>query len=161
MSITQTLVKDLFEYNDGVLYWKNPTSGRMKKGLRAGRYGKRGYIETGINYKRYKNHRIIFLMFHGYLPEIVDHIDNNKLNNKIENLRAATCSQNLQNAKLSKSNTTGIKGVVWEKDRKYWKAQIMVNGKQIRIGKLESLELAELVVQELRSKFHGEYANHG
>jgi hypothetical protein len=161
MSITQTLVKDLFEYNDGVLYWKNPTSVRMKKGLRAGRYGKRGYMETSIHYNRYKNHRIIFLMFHGYLPKIVDHIDNNRLNNKIENLRAVTCSQNLQNAKLSKSNTTGIKGVVWEKDRKYWKAQIMVNGKQIRIGKLKSLELAELVVQELRNKYHGEYANHG
>ena len=161
MSITQTLVKELFDYRDGSLYWKVNKSTRARKGKKAGCIKQRGYLETVINSKAYKNHRIIFLIFHGYSPIIVDHIDGNKLNNNIENLRAATSSQNLQNAKLSKSNTSGVKGVVWEKDRKYWKAQIVVNGKTIRIGKLESLELAQLVAQELRNKYHGEYANNG
>lgn len=161
MSITQELVNNLFDYKDGTLYWKNPSSKRMKKGQVAGRLGIRGYIETNINYKKYKNHRIIFLMFNGYLPKIVDHIDNNRLNNRIENLRAATMSQNLQNAKLSKANKSGIKGVFLEKDKNTWGAAIMVNGITKRIRGIKSLELAELVAQELRLKYHGEYANHG
>lgn len=161
MSITQDLVKHLFEYRDGILYWKNPTATRVKQGQAAGRIGKRGYLDTNINYKKYKNHRIIFLMFNGYLPEIVDHIDNNRLNNRIENLRAATMSQNLHNAKLSKSNKSGVKGVSWEKNRKAWKAEVVVNGATKRVRGMQSLELAELVVQELRQIHHGEYANHG
>jgi len=161
MSITQELVTHLFDYKDGTLYWKNPSAPRIKKGQVAGRLGIRGYVETNINYKKYKNHRIIFLMFNGYLPEIVDHIDGNRLNNRIENLRAATMSQNLHNAKLSKANKSGIKGVSWEKDRNTWKVQIGVNGTTKRIGGIKSLELAELVAQELRQIHHGEYAHNG
>ena len=161
MSITQKQVQDLFEYHDGILYWKNPTATRVKKGQIAGRLGKRGYVETNINYKKYKNHRIIFLMFNGYLPEIVDHVDNNCLNNRIENLRAATLSQNLHNAKLSKANKSGVKGVSWDKSKNSWRVQINSNGKSIRVYKLHSLELAELVAQEIRNKYHGEFVNHG
>jgi hypothetical protein len=100
-------------------------------------------------------------MLNGYVPPILDHIDGNRSNNKIENLRAATVSQNLQNSKTYKSNTSGIKGVSWEKDRNKWKVQIMLRGKNKVIRNLEDLELAELVAIEVRNKYHGEYANHG
>jgi len=161
--LTMDLVNKYFEYKDGTLYWKEKTSNKsnVKIGDACGRQNKDGYIQTTVHNKLYGNHRIIFLMFNGYLPEIVDHIDGNRLNNRIENLRAATMSQNLHNAKLSKANKSGIKGVSWEKDRNTWKVQIGVNGTTKRIGGIKSLELAELVAQELRQIHHGEYAHNG
>lgn len=161
MSLTQTLAKEFFEHRDGVLYWKKQTSTRAIVGNKAGRVDKNGYVVVGLNHKRYKAHRIVFLMEHGYVPPILDHIDGNRSNNKIENLRAATVSQNMQNSKTYKSNNSGIKGVSWEKDRNKWKVQIMLHGKNKVIRNLEDLELAELVAIEVRNKYHGEYANHG
>jgi hypothetical protein len=161
MSITQDLIKELFEYKDGQLYWKNPTSSRCKSGQVAGAIGKRGYWRVGVNYKHYTTHRIVFLLFHGYLPKLIDHIDGNCLNNKIENLREATTSENLRNSKLSAKNTSGTKGVTWDKQTKSWSVGIMVNYKQIRIGRFKDLELAQLVAQEARNKYHKEFANYG
>ena len=161
MSITQDLVKELFEYKDGFLYWKITKAQNAKKGTIAGSVDSNGYHRVSINYKHYKVHRLVFLMFHGFLPENIDHIDGNPLNNKIENLRKVTTSQNMQNAKRYSTNTSGVKGVSWEKDRKKWKVQVMLNRENNIIRNLESLELAELVAQELRNKYHGEFTNHG
>ena len=161
MSITQDLVKELFYYEDGVLYYKVKTCNRIRKGQKAGGMAGDGYLHTSINSKKYKNHRIIFLMFKGFLPAVIDHIDGNPLNNNINNLRPATTSQNLQNAKLSKANTSGIKGVTWEKDRKKWKAQLMFNGQVHRLGSFDDIELAALVIEEARLKHHKEFARHG
>jgi len=66
---------------------------------------------------------LIFLYHHGYLPKFVDHIDGNKKNNRIENLREATKSQNAMNQKVSTRNTSGIKGVMWHKRDKKWFVQ--------------------------------------
>ena len=161
MSITQELVKELFDYRDGQLYWKNKASNRRAAGEIAGSIGVNGYRVITINYKKYKTHRLIFLMFHGYLPELLDHVDNNRLNNRIDNLRVATFSQNMHNSKVYKNSKSGIKGVSWEKDRDKWKVQVMFNGKNIIVRNLEDLELAQLVAQELRNKYHKEFAKHG
>lgn len=158
MSITQDLVKHLFHYENGVLYWKNPTATKIKKGTVAGRLSKRGYWDININYKKYKNHRVIFLFHHGYLPPIVDHIDGNPLNNKIENLRPATHNENLHNAKLSTRNTSGVKGVSWDKRENKWRATLNVNGVVKRLGRFKDLELAELVITEARLKYHKEFS---
>lgn len=161
MQITQELVKELFEYRDGDLYWKIRASQRVRAGDKAGKVEKRGYRAVSIKRKYYKVHRIIFLMFHGYLPLLVDHIDGNKLNNDINNLRPATHAQNCQNAKISKTNTSGYKGVTWDKENKKWMVQIHANGKNKKIGRFDDLELAGLVAAEARNKYHKEFANHG
>ena len=83
-SITQDYVKQLFEYRDGELYWKVKYSQRVKIGAKAGALDGDEYFRISINGKRYLNHRLIFLMHHGYLPEYLDHIDGNPSNNKIE-----------------------------------------------------------------------------
>ena len=88
----------------------------------------------------------------------VDHIDSNRKNNRIENLRPATRSQNCSNTGIGKKNTSGCKGVYWKKDSKKWSVQIQANGKRINIGIFDNLELADLVAQEARDKFHGKYA---
>jgi hypothetical protein len=160
MTITQDQVRDLFEYRDGELYWKI-NKGRVKIGDKASAIDSHGYLRTSINGKLHKNHRIIFLMFNGYLPDCIDHIDGNPSNNRVENLRKATLSQNQHNAKTPKTNTSGIKGVNWYKRDKKWCVQLRVNGKKKHFGYYDSIEAAKLAIQKARVALHGAFANHG
>jgi hypothetical protein len=161
MTITQDKVKELFDYRDGALFWKVKLNQRIVIGSKAGTLDKDGYVCIKIDKKIYKSHRLIYLYHHGNLPTFIDHIDSNKSNNKIENLRSATNSENVKNAKLRKDNSSGIKGVNWHKVTKKWAVQISVNGQKKHIGIFDDLELASLVAQEARNKFHKEFANHG
>lgn len=96
--ITTELLHEHFAYEDGVLYWKKPIQNSpVKAGSKAGRSVKQGYLQTCFKRKRLLNHQIIFKMFHGYIPNELDHIDRNVLNNRVENLRACTRSENLRN----------------------------------------------------------------
>jgi hypothetical protein len=145
-----------FEYRDGELY--------RKHGQFAGKAGTvhhTGYVQVKIGKKNYRAHRIIFAMHHGYLPEMIDHIDGNILNNKIENLRPANNRQNQFNAKLVSRNKSGIKNVYWEKRSSKWCVVMRVEGKVTRLFKTKDVELAELVAVEARNKYHGEFVNHG
>ena len=157
--LTQKEERDYFDYLDGVLYWKVQKSNVVKVGQPAGSLDeKTGYYRIHINSKLHKKHRVIFLYHHGYLPKFVDHIDNNKLNNKIENLREATKSQNCMNQKVSTRNTTGIKGVMWHKRDKKWYVQIRVNSKCHSFGYYDDKELAELVAIEATNTLHKEFS---
>jgi hypothetical protein len=161
MTITQDQVKELFEYCDGELYRKVKTNRNIKIGAKAGYLNKSGYVITSINGKLYFNHRIIFLMFHGYLPEFIDHIDNNPLNNQIENLREATSTQNQYNRLIQKNNTSGVKGVSWNTQKQKWHVQLRINNKLKYFGRYYDLEVAKFVAETMRYKYHGAFANHG
>jgi len=153
-------VKNLFDYVDGDLYWK--TSARQGwKGKKAGSLTNEGYITIKIDGKAYKAHRLIML-WHGFeLNEHVDHIDGNRANNKIENLRSCLESDNAKNRPTYKNSTTKIKNVVWNKKNKNYNVVIQANNKRKHIGCFYDLELAELVAYEAREKYHGVYARHG
>ena len=150
--LTQEQLHELFEYRDGDLYWKPSKAGTVDGS---------GYLQTGIQGRYFKNHRLIFLMHHGYLPSLIDHIDGNKLNNKIENLRPATRSQNSFNSMKSKINKSGVKGVSWRENLKKYRARIYANKKTYELGHFEKLEDAERAVMEARLKYHGEFAKNG
>jgi hypothetical protein len=154
----QTLL-ETFEYADGNLYWKHSKQGIRKDRL-AGSSDQKGYVRIFIDKKPYLAHRIIFAMHHGYLPEFVDHIDGNPANNVIKNLRPATFSENLQNSKLRASNTSGYKGVCWDASINKWKVRVRCNKVRHTVGYFEDLELAGLVAQEAREKYHGQFARH-
>ena len=158
MELTQKLLNEYFEYKDGELYWKKPTAKKIRIGSIVGSVDARGYKKVRFFNKVYAVHRIIFLMHHGYLPTEIDHKDNNKINNKIENLRPATVNQNRQNALTRKDNSSGAKGVSFDKNKNKWNVRIQVNKKTKRIGYFEDLELADLVAQEARDLYHGEFA---
>jgi hypothetical protein len=136
-----------FEYREGALYWRvTPfTKNQVKQGDRAGwdngisRSGRR-YRRVEINGKCYYEHKLIYMFHTGEMPEYLDHIDNDSLNNKIENLRPCTHQQNMLNKKMYKNNTSGIKGVFFEKDRRKWKAVISVDKKQITVGRYNSMD---------------------
>jgi len=157
--IDKELVSQIYEYKDGALYWKN-CSKKNKNGKLAGNINSNGYCRVWVNKKLYDSHRIIFLMFHGYIPENVDHIDGNPLNNKIENLRAATYRQNAQNRKVRKDNELGIKGIKKNGNKFMVRVQIKTNKRKC-FGSFDNLELAELVAIEARDKYHKEFAKHG
>ena len=153
------LANHLFSYENGVLYWKNPSNPvKTPRGSVAGHVSKRGYVHIQYDRKIYKAHRLIFLMFNGYLPDIIDHIDGNILNNRPENLRAATFLGNAQNAKKRKDNSSGIKNVCWHKRLNKWGVSLSVEGKICHFGYFDDLELAALVASEARDKYHGEFA---
>ena len=156
--ITQELVKELFEYKDGVLYWKIAPSNNVKEGNKAGRVRSDGYAGISINDKRFYTHRLIFLYHHGHMPECVDHIDNSPLNNRIENLREATRSQNSTNMVMRKSNTSGFKNVYWSKKTKKWVVQIRVNKKTKSFGHYHDIEVANFIAETMRNKFHQQFA---
>jgi len=159
--LTKERANELLEYREGVLYWKTTRSRLAIAGSKVGMIGTSGYLQTKIDGARQMNHRVIFLMHHGYMPTFVDHIDNNKLNNRIENLREATKSQNGHNVGIRSSNTSGVKGVYWKKSDRKWCVRAWCHGKRRYFGLYDDLELADLVAREARNKFHREYANHG
>ena len=156
--ITQEYLQTIFEYKDGELFWKFALSYRIKLGDKAGSLSSTGYKVTFINKKSYKNHRLIFLYHYGYLPKILDHIDGNPLNNKIENLREATHIQNCQNRSKQKNNSSGYKNIAWIKKEKKWKVKINSNNKSYYLGMFSDLELAILVATMAREKYHKEFA---
>ena len=149
----------LFEYRDGDLYRK-VNSKKAKAGDKAGCNDHKNYLKTKIDNVAYFNHRIIFFMHHGYLPEFIDHIDGNTLNNRIENLRPATNTQNQWNSKLPKTNTSGVKGVYWVKRDSKWRAMCRVNGTKYHIGIFTELSEAENAINNFRKTNHKEFANH-
>jgi hypothetical protein len=160
--ITQEYLKQLFDYKDGQLYWKLQKAKRTKIGSIAGAINSdvhgQNYRIVEIDSKSYKIHRLIFMYHYGYLPSRIDHIDGNRLNNCIENLREATASENAFNSKFRKSNTSGYKNVF--KDKNKWRVQLCIDGKNLSFGSFEDLELAGLVAEEARNKYCGQFVRH-
>jgi hypothetical protein len=157
MTLTQEILLKAFEYKDGNLYWKNPTSRSVKAGDEVG-CNNNGYRLARVKGKYIQTHRAIFLMHFGYLPEIIDHIDGNKSNNKIENLRAATKAQNAWNSKIASNNKSGIRGVSWNKQTSKWKVAINVDGRAIHLGRFSNIKDAQKVIESARIQYHGKYA---
>ena len=164
--LTVDLLNHLFEYDKetGNLIWKIKPSSRghsVKAGDIAGTLKSHGYLCVGINYNSYRAHRLIFLMHKGYLPKTIDHINGDKLDNRIENLRAATIGQNQHNRKTNANNTSGYKGVCWNKAQKKWTARITLERKNIHLGYFANVEEAAEVVRKAREELHGDFAHHG
>jgi hypothetical protein len=129
------------------------------------------YLRIGIDGKPQALHRMIFLYHHGYLPKVTDHIDGNRLNNRIENLRACTQSENCLNSKHRVTSTSPYKNVYLAKHSKNnpkynpdwkenWVVSITVDRNRKYIGSFENVELADLVATEARDLYHGQYARH-
>jgi len=161
--LTVDLLNELLEYDKetGDLLWKVRKAKRVKVGDIAGYIESTGYKRFTINAKSYLVHRIVFLMHKGYLPKTIDHINGDRLDNRIENLRAVTANQNQHNRKLNSNNTSGFKGVSWFKKQNKWKASIRLEGKQINVGYFSTPEEADAVVRKAREELHGSFANHG
>jgi len=159
--LTQELAKEMFKYDMGLLYWKVNRL-IVRPGELAGTLNSCGYRQVGFSGKIYLQHRVIFLMFKGYLPKYIDHINGNRSDNRIENLREATSSQNNHNRKRIKTSKYPAKGIYQHsryKDR--FCVEIYNQGKRIHLGIFKTLEEAVNASTEARKKYHKDFANNG
>lgn len=166
--MTQAYAEEAFEYADGDLIWKvrplshfNNEQGQLAfnsrfAGKKAGTTT-HGYVTVHIANALFKAHRIVFLMHHGYMPKEIDHIDGNSLNNRIENLRPVSRSQNMRNTATQKRSRTGIKGVGIKGEK--FCAFIKKDKKQIHLGMFDRLEDAAAARKQAEKEHYGEYAN--
>lgn len=133
--ITEKRLKEVLDYRDGEFYWKVRSSNRIKVGDTAGYLDTNGYIVTRIDGQLYRNNRLVWLWFHGYMPEqLVDHKDRNKTNNLIQNLRVISSQCNNRNIGQRANTSSGVKGVYWHPGAGKWMASIAVDGKIIYLG---------------------------
>jgi hypothetical protein len=160
-SLLKDLLHELFEYRDGCLLWKNSLGNQVLAGDSLGTTRTDGYLQGRVNGKIHRVHRLIYLYHYGYIPQCIDHIDGNRSNNLIENLRSADRSQNNFNQRISSKNTSGVKGVHWNKAKQKWMASCKSYKKSKHFGYYPSLEEAKFAIESFRKIFHGEFANHG
>lgn len=155
-------LRQLFRYEaeTGNLFWaiRKARATNLRRPIRSP--DKDGYYRAKIDGSAFKVHRIIFALHHGFWPiGQVDHIDGNKANNRIQNLRECKAHQNSSNRKISKSNTTGFKGV--SRYRNKFKAHIRHRGIGTHLGYFNSPEEAHAAYCKAARAIHGDFANLG
>ena len=157
-------IEELREYLDydpetGVLMWKKRPSRRVKQGqVAGGSLNGEGYNQLGFSGMKFLAHRVAFALHRGRWPSpCCDHIDGDKTNNRADNLRECSASENQRNRGLSRNSTTGVKGV--RRLSGGYLAKVVIN----RCGHnkwFRQLEDAAAYVKRLREQLHGEFARH-
>jgi hypothetical protein len=156
--LTQPELKNSLHYDSetGLFTQLLRTSKRIKINNIAGGKNKIGYILICIKYKRYLAHRLAWLYMTGVWPKHnIDHINGIRDDNRWCNLRDVTQSVNMQNQhRLLKNNTSGYAGVVWNKEKNKWGAQIMVNYKNIHLGYFDDKDEAGVYRLQKKRALH-------
>lgn len=152
--LTQELVRKVFHYD--------PTTGGLIRrsgimaGLTAGGKNAKGYWVVYVNGTRHYAHRVIWLYVYGVLPRQVDHINRDKADNRLANLREATDAQNQANNGPQKNNRSGFRGVSPSKGK--WRAVVTVNAKQKWLGYYDTPEEAAAAYRRAAVEAFGEFA---
>jgi hypothetical protein len=158
--ITYERANQLLRYDPetGKLFWKVRKKGGKGFGGEAGYLNKSiGYMYVGIDNYRCLVHRIIWLLHYGYAPDCqIDHINRDRADNRIENLRLATRneSDNHQNRSLPSNNKSGVIGVSWHKAARKWCVEIWVDKVKHYIGLFENFEDAVIARKAAESRYH-------
>lgn len=143
-NLAHVRLSELLNYDPetGIFTW-NVDRKRVRKGDISGCPDKAGYLQIGIDGKLYLAHRLAWFYIHGQWPSLeIDHINRDKADNRISNLRLATRRENIINKAPSKINRSGVTGVYWNKASRKWHAQIYANGKRHSLGLFTQKELA-------------------
>lgn len=155
-TLTQHRLKELFYYDHetGFFVRKKTVSPNAKNGDIAGTKSKRGYFVISVDNKIYYAHRLAWLYVYGVFPNnMIDHIDCNRLNNRISNLRDVEEYKNHQNlTKPKKNNKSGFMGVVSQNNK--WRASISINGKYKYIGMFKTPEEAHEAYLSVKREMH-------
>lgn len=169
--VTQSRLKHLCDYDPatGLLFWKRREENEiwvaswnlMHAGKPVGHLSKHGYLSTSVDNHKYQVHRLVWLFIRGQHPsDFIDHINGDRKDNRIQNLRIAPMLVNGKNQALRSNNKSGVMGVSWSSRRKQWSAQIMVAGKTIHLGFHSTLDGAR-AAREAANRKYNFHPNHG
>ena len=165
--LTQATVRKLLDYEPrtGILRWRRRQGEAAWNGRFAGRIAgtlaRDRYWQINISYRLYAAHRLIWLHVYGRWPrDQIDHINHERSDNRLSNLRETTNRGNGQNRTLQVNNSSGVTGVVWSKRSQKWEARITINGRRTYIGKFERFKDA-CRARRQRERKHGFHPNHG
>src|SRR5215475_5659246 len=153
--LTLQRLREVLSYDPetGLLTWLQKT-GRKSAGSVAGSLDNNGYVVIRIDRRIYKSHRLAWLLMTGEWPKhTIDHINNAPADNRWENLREATYSQNNANRGLTTRNKSGLKGVSWHSQNNCWVAHFLNR----YIGSFNSPEDAHAAYCEVAQKHFGEF----
>lgn len=161
MTITHEQLLQVLHYNPitGIFTWKVGKRGTLV-GSRAGHQHKaKTYRHLSVNGKSYMEHRLAYFYYYGVWPkDKIDHIDHDKTNNAINNLREANTCENNSNVKMTKRNTSGYKGVSWSKKRSKWKCVVGHKKRYYCIGFYTCPIEAAKAYDSKAIELHGDYA---
>lgn len=156
-ALTQERLKELLHYdpNTGDFVWL-ANKARAKIGNIAGCCKEGGYRQIKIDGTMHLAHRLAWLYVHGTFPEKgIDHFDGNPSNNRTENLREATQSENMENQRKARSNNiSGVFGAHWSKDKQKWYSRIVVKGIKNHLGYFATPELASAAYLTAKAALH-------
>jgi hypothetical protein len=162
--ISHSEVRERLSYDSetGYLHWiKLPASAKtVKLGDRAGFTHGKGYRGIEIFGKSYKEHRLIWFWWHGRWPTAyIDHINGDRADNRIANLREAEHGQNRANSRANQNTITGLKGITFNKlwGRKKFRAGITFQNKRILIGYFTTAQEAHEAYCNVAQKLHGAF----
>lgn len=174
--LTPSIIRDLLDcdFSSGLLFWRarSPQIIPSEKGRKLwnARYaGKPAFTATHSQGYKYGNllarprfaHRIIWAHRYGEQPRLnIDHIDGDRTNNAIENLRCVSHTKNMRNMKMLESNKSGVVGVYWSKRRQKWVANISLNNRTVYLGIFDQISDAALARKKAELA-HGFHENHG
>lgn len=159
-------------YYDGQLLWRErPVDGFLCQrscnswnarfvGKPAGSPSSKGYLNVRFAKRLHKAHRVVWEMFNGPIPigMQVDHINGDKTDNRLENLRLATNAENARNSGPQRNNTSGLIGVSMRKANNRWVSYIQANGNRISLGEFDTKGLAAVARAKAAIRYHGKFA---
>lgn len=146
---SQSKLREDFTYNAG-------TGDFTRYDGRWGTIDKQGYVYITYEEKSYFVHRLIWKWWYGYDPEEIDHINMNKQDNRIDNLRNVDRTTNQRNRAKRKDNKSGFNGVNWHETAGKWTAQLMIESKKICIGMYNTPQEAKEARDEFIKEFYPE-----
>lgn len=160
-----------YEPETGKLFWKERpremfTRDRLHLSWNSKNAGKEAFTASNRGYRvgrifdvMQQGHRVVWAVYYGEWPDaLVDHINGNKSDNRIDNLRAATKSENGMNRGATRANLVGLKGASWNEKYGKWESRIKAEGRAVFLGYFDTPEEAHAAYASAVTKYHGEFA---
>lgn len=158
--LTVEMVTKLLSYNSetGEFRWNERRGGKSMAGSLAGSLKPSGYLLINIYGNRYRAHHLAWFMTYGEFPAMLDHVNGDRADNRISNLRIASASQNMMNRRVSDKCSSGIKNVVVDSRTGFYRVEVSIPEGKFESKTIKTLSEAEALAKKVRAALHGEFS---